>query len=123
MRLQHVSIPFTAGREPELRAFYGDLLGLVEKRPPEVLDPLGVVWFEAGDGELELHFLPEDGIDTRSGRHVCLEVDDLEATRARLERAGHAVEDTDQIPNRPRFFSFDPFGNRLELTRITGDYA
>jgi catechol 2,3-dioxygenase-like lactoylglutathione lyase family enzyme len=123
MRLQHVSIPFTRGNEEELRAFYGGVLGLEEKRPPQVLDPLGVVWFAAGDGELELHFLPEDAIDTRSGRHFCLDVDDLDLVRERLAAAGHEVAETSQIPNRARFFTCDPFGNRVEVTRISGDYA
>jgi hypothetical protein len=34
------------------------------------------------------------------------------------------VETSDQtaIPNRPRFFCRDPFGNLIEFTTILGDY-
>jgi catechol 2,3-dioxygenase-like lactoylglutathione lyase family enzyme len=60
--------------------------------------------------------------DHAAQRHFCLEVDDIEAWRQRLEEAG--VETSDQAPirNRPRFFCRDPFGNLIELTTIQGDY-
>jgi catechol 2,3-dioxygenase-like lactoylglutathione lyase family enzyme len=122
-RLQHASMPFTAGREPELRAFYGEVLGLAEKVPPEILRPRGVIWFEAGDDELEIHFLPEElPVDRRSGRHFCLQVDDIGETRGRLERAGAEVVDAEDFPHRARFYAYDPFGNMIEFTTITGDY-
>src|SRR5438132_4580878 len=98
-RLQHSSMPFTAGHEPELRAFYGEVLGLEEKVPPEILIPRGVIWFAAGDDDLEIHFLPEDlPVDRTSGRHFCLQVDDIEEMRTRLERAGHEVQDAESFP-------------------------
>src|SRR5207237_10809745 len=109
--------------EPELRDFYGGVLGLEEKVPPEILIPRGVIWFAAGDDDLEIHFLPEDiPVDRTSGRHFCLQVDDIQEMRTRLERAGHEVQDAESFPYRERFFSRDPFGNMIEFTTITGDY-
>ena len=122
-RLQHVSTPYPRGRADEVRAFYGGVLGLSEKEVPASLVDLELVWFEAGDGELELHFLPDPvQPDPRAERHFCLEVEDAEAWRGRLEAAGVATSDQRPIHNRPRFFCRDPFGNLIEFTTIVGDY-
>ena len=122
-RLQHVSTPYPPGRQEDVRAFYGNVLGLVEKPVPDSLFDQELVWFEAGPLELELHFLPDPvPADRTSQRHFCLEVDDLDGWRRRLEEAGVETSDQTPIPNRPRFFCRDPFGNLIELTTITGDY-
>jgi catechol 2,3-dioxygenase-like lactoylglutathione lyase family enzyme len=122
-RLQHVSTPYPRGRQEDVRAFYGSVLGLVEKPVPDALSDQELVWFEAGPLELELHFLPDPAPPDRAARrHFCLEVADLEGWRRRLEEAGVETSDQTPIPNRPRFFCRDPFGNLIELTTITGDY-
>ena len=122
-RLQHVSTPYPAGRADALRDFYGGVLGLVEKEVPASLAGGGLVWYEAGDGELELHFIAEeDWSPPRLQRHFCLELSDLGAARERVERAGRFLREATPIPNRPRFFCTDPFGNLVELTTILGDY-
>jgi catechol 2,3-dioxygenase-like lactoylglutathione lyase family enzyme len=122
-RLQHVSLPYPRGRQDDVRAFYGELLGLAEKPIPVTLAHLDLVWFEAGPDELELHFLPDEvAPDPRARRHFCLEADDLDAVRSRLAEAGFEPTEQEPIPNRPRFFSRDPFGNLIEFTTILGDY-
>ncbi len=121
-RLQHVSTPYPRGRSDELRSFYGGVLGLAEKDVPDSLAGRELVWFSAGEGERELHFLPEDDLDRRSGRHFCLEVDDVEASRRAVVAAGCETFEDVPIPNRPRFFCRDPFGNLIEFTTIVGDY-
>lgn len=83
---------------------------------PSSLEHLDLVWFSAGDG-LELHFFK--GVpDPVARRHFCLDIEDLEDTRRRLEAAGHEPYDDTPIPNRPRFFCRDPAGNLLEFTSI-----
>jgi catechol 2,3-dioxygenase-like lactoylglutathione lyase family enzyme len=123
-RLQHVSTPYPPGRADEVRAFYGGLLGLTEKAVPASLSGGDLVWFEAGPGELELHFFPEQAAapDGPGARHFCLDVEDVAAWRRRLEEAGVEPIDTTPIRNRPRFFCRDPFGNLVELTTIVADY-
>ena len=122
-RLQHASIVIPVGAQESVRAFYGELVGLEEKQPPLALAHLNLVWFAAGEGEMELHFVPDpnppDGMDQR---HICLEVDDLEHYRRRLTEAGATLISADAIPFRPRFFCRDPFGNLVEFTSIQGDY-
>jgi catechol 2,3-dioxygenase-like lactoylglutathione lyase family enzyme len=106
-----------------MRRFYGDLLGLREKAVPHTLDALRLVWFVAGDGEMEIHCVPDTHLPhPQEARHICLEVDNLERYRQQLEEAGYQIQETIPIPNRPRFFTTDPCGNRLELTSILDDY-
>ena len=122
-RLQHVSTPYPTGRHAEVRAFYGGVLGLVEKQLPSSFAGRPIVWYEAGEGEYELHFLPEDlPADSGTARHFGLEVDDLDDCRRRLEQAGYETREPTPIHARPRFTCRDPFGNLIELTAILGDY-
>lgn len=122
-RLQHASILIPPGAQGAVRAFYGDLLGLEEKPAPQSLAHLHLVWFAAGENEMELHFLPTpDRPEKTDQRHICLVVDDLEAYRNRLTEAHVTITEAEPIPHRPRFFCRDPFGNLVELSSIQGDY-
>jgi catechol 2,3-dioxygenase-like lactoylglutathione lyase family enzyme len=119
-RIQHISIPRPPGSHEQTRAFYGGLLNLTEVPVPASLAHLDLVWFRAG--EVELHCFSEQPMQDPSGRHFCLEVDDLEGVRGRLEAAGYRPWEGTPIPGRPRFFCRDPFNNIVEFTRIEGDY-
>jgi catechol 2,3-dioxygenase-like lactoylglutathione lyase family enzyme len=123
VRLQHVSVIIHEGGQEAARAFYGGLLGLREKEPPRSLAHLHLVWFNVGEGEMELHCTP-NGPSPRGDeqQHVCLAVDDLATYRSRLSEAGVLISEAEPIPYRPRFFCRDPFGNLIELTSIEGDY-
>lgn len=118
-RIQHVSLTRPFGSDEQVRAYYGDTLGLEEIKRPGSLSSMDLIWFRLGDQEL--HLVAEDApYNTGSGRHLCLVVDDVPALRQKLEDRGHAIEDAVAIPNRPRFFSRDPFGNNIEFTTIVG---
>ncbi|MBO0782109.1 MAG: hypothetical protein J2P37_25095 [Ktedonobacteraceae bacterium] len=122
-RLQHVSLPIRDGAQESIRAFYGELLGLEEKLVPAILRSKGLVWFAAGDGEMELHFIPDSYLPhPEEGRHFCLEVNNLDEYQQRLTSAGYPLIEAAPIPGRPRIFTIDPCGNRLELTTIESDY-
>ena len=120
-RIQHVSVPRPPGSHAATRAFYGDLLGLEEKVVPQTIQNLDLIWFNVGD-DMELHVFTEEPLEDRSGRHFCLEVDDVEAMRQRLIDAGFEPWTPTGIVNRPRFFCRDPFGNTIEFTTILGNY-
>lgn len=51
--------------------------------------------------------------DTR--RHPALLTDDVDSLRVQLERAGFEVVFDREIPGYRRFYTRDPFGNRIEL--------
>lgn len=111
---------FPPGAEAEIRSFYGKTLGLDELPVPEPVADRGWIWFATRDPGIELHFVPSDLAPDPSRRHhFCLEVDDLDATRAAVERAGGRIEEArGQIPGRARCFTRDPVGNLVELLEL-----
>jgi catechol 2,3-dioxygenase-like lactoylglutathione lyase family enzyme len=121
-RVQHVSVPRpnTGESIAVARRFYGEVLGLREINPPSSLAGMNLIWFKAGDDEL--HVFPSDEVGKDVGQHLCLQVDNIDALRLHLEAHDVAIEDTVAIPNRPRFFCADPFGNRIECTAILGAF-
>ena len=121
--LQHVSVPRPPGEESAERArkFYGDLVGLMVKPVPDTIKHLDLVWFKIGQ-ETELHVFSEADSDTKSGRHFCLNVGDVEAMRQSLTEAGYEPWNPEEIQGRPRFFCRDPFNNIIEFTQIVDDY-
>lgn len=109
------------GGDDRAREFYGRALGMTEKAPPSTLR--NVVWFEAGPDGQEVHCFTEPNFEAQGNQqHLCLQVNDLRALRARLAELKIPVEETIEIRNRPRCFVRDPFQNLVELTQITGDY-
>jgi catechol 2,3-dioxygenase-like lactoylglutathione lyase family enzyme len=105
------------------RRFYGGALGMEEVRPPSSLMVGRLCWFRAGPDGHEVHVYVDEEMAAKStGQHLCLQVDDIDGMRRQLAEHGVAIEATDPIANRPRFFVHDPFGNRIELTQITGEY-
>jgi catechol 2,3-dioxygenase-like lactoylglutathione lyase family enzyme len=123
LRLQHTSVPMPANGHDAARKFYGEALGMEEVRPPSSLMVGRLVWFRAGPDGHEVHVYVDEELAAKStGQHLCLQVDDIAAMRARLDERGVAIEETQPITNRPRFFVHDPFGNLIELTQINGPY-
>ena len=119
-RIQHVSLTRPFGSGEQARAFYGEILGLTEIPPPQSLSRLDLIWYRLGSDEL--HLVGEERPDnTNSGRHLCIEINDLAALRERFASAGVAMDETIPIPGRPRFFATDPFDNRIEFTEIQSD--
>lgn len=102
------------GSEEVTRKFYGGHLGLRELS----VRLRGGAWFDAGG--LHLHVSVEEG---RSGadrqRHFGLGCGDLEGLKARLKTVGLVVEDGPPVPWK-RFFTYDPFGNRIEIHQPRG---
>lgn len=119
-RIQHVSVPRPPGSHEPARSFYGAVLGLEEAPVPDSIRHLDLVWYRLGD--TELHLFAETVADDRSGRHFCIEVDELDSLRRRLEAAGYEPRSAIDIPGRPRFFCRDPFGNDIEFVTIVGSY-
>lgn len=124
-RLQHASVPMPPDGHEAARRFYGGALGLEEVRPPtSLMTSMRLIWFRAGRDGQEIHCFAEPNLDaTCAAQHLCLQVDDLDAFRRRLAEHDIPVEEAVAIPNRPRLFIRDPFGNGIELTQITGEYS
>lgn len=110
--LDHVQIAIPAGGEDRARAFFAGLLGMTEVSKPASLSSAGC-WFTGGGAALHVGVDP----DFRPAKkaHPALLVDDLAALRARLAEAGCVIRDDKPVEGYARFFTEDPFGNRIEL--------
>ena len=113
LAFDHVQIAMPAGGEAAARAFFGAALGLAELRKPPEQAARGGCWFAIGG--LQLHLGVEAGFRPAQKAHVALRTDDLTALRARLSRSGHQLTDASPVEGRARFFTTDPFGNRIEF--------
>jgi catechol 2,3-dioxygenase-like lactoylglutathione lyase family enzyme len=108
--LDHVQVAMPPGGEDAARRFYTGLLGLAEMAKPEALQASGGTWFEPG-----IHLGVEPSFRPARKAHPGLRVSDLDALAARLEASGADVEWDERWPGVRRFYTHDPFGNRLEL--------
>jgi catechol 2,3-dioxygenase-like lactoylglutathione lyase family enzyme len=113
--LDHVQIAAPAGCEAAARRFFGDLLGLAEVEKPEPLRPRGGAWFALGDRRL--HVGVEADFKPARKAHVALRLEPAELDRlaARLAAAGAPVTWDETLPDDRRFYSEDPWGNRIEF--------
>jgi catechol 2,3-dioxygenase-like lactoylglutathione lyase family enzyme len=116
IELDHVQLAAPPGCETEARRFFGELLGLVELEKPEPLRARGGAWF-ALDGGSQLHIGVEDPFAPAHKAHPAFRVaaTELDALAKRLEAAAELVEWDDSLPGVRRFYTTDPWGNRLEL--------
>jgi catechol 2,3-dioxygenase-like lactoylglutathione lyase family enzyme len=116
VRLDHVQVAAPPGCEAAARRFYGELLGLPEIAKPEALRAAGGVWFSLG--EQQLHVGVDDRFTPATKAHPALAVGgepELRALAQRLQAAGAPVRWDDRLPDAIRFYTDDPWGNRLEL--------
>jgi catechol 2,3-dioxygenase-like lactoylglutathione lyase family enzyme len=114
--LDHVQVAAPPGSEAEARAFYGRLLGLTEVEKPPALAARGGAWFACG--AQQLHVGVDAGFTPAAKAHPALAVasaHDLDALAERLTSSGADVHWDDEIPGLARFYTADPWGNRLEL--------
>ncbi len=118
--LDHVQLAAPPGCEKAARAFYGGLLGLPELERPPGLGDGGGAWFELGGGQL--HIGVQKPFAPARKAHAALRLADeeaLQALAARLRAADADVIWDRRIPEVRRFYTADPWGNRLEL--LAGD--
>ena len=110
--LDHVQIAIPQGGENQARAFFTGLLGMTEMPKPANLSPTGC-WFTGGT--MNLHVGVDPAFRPATKAHPALLVDDLAALRQRLSAGGCKICDDRPVAGYARFFTEDPFGNRIEL--------
>ena len=116
--IHHVQLAAPPGCEPAARAFWAGLLGLEEIEKPDALASRGGCWFR-GDG-MEIHVGVEDDFHPSRKAHPGLLLGDLDELASRFEAAGHEVAWDAGYPGMRRFYTADPFGNRLEFLEPAG---
>src|SRR5579864_8123495 len=93
------------------RAFYVELLGMIEVPKPPDLKANGGCWFESGDVRIHLGVESTEFKPARKAHPalVCTAFDEL---MARLQDGGVKILFNEELPLR-RAFIDDAFGNRL----------
>lgn len=124
-RILHLGI--IIGDVPAAMRFYGDVLGLKEFWRGQGRNSETVSWINMrlpdGEDYVEFMLYAEKPAEDRRGsqHHICLEVDDIEAAKARLEANPYRKTYTRELQintgvNRRRQLNlFDPDGTRIEL--------
>jgi catechol 2,3-dioxygenase-like lactoylglutathione lyase family enzyme len=113
LTLDHIQLAMPEGGEETARAFWSGLIGLKEIEKPPALQSRGGLWLALTG--MELHLGVEPGFKPAAKAHPGFCVHDIEDLSNRLQKADYPVHWDDQIIGRKRFFTTDPFGNRLEF--------
>ncbi len=111
--IHHVQLGAPVGSEDDARAFWVGVIGLTEVAKPPGLATRGGCWFR-GLG-IEIHVGIEDDFRPARKAHPGIVMRGLDALASRLAAADHSVTRDDALPGMRRFYTADPFGNRLEF--------
>jgi catechol 2,3-dioxygenase-like lactoylglutathione lyase family enzyme len=112
-RIDHVQLAMPPGKEDTARAFYRDLLGMMEVPKPAELAKRGGAWFTSGS--VQVHLGVEQDFRPAKKAHPALLCHDYDALCDALKLAGIERQEDHSIPGVHRCHIFDPFGNRIEL--------
>ncbi len=113
--LDHVQVAAPIGSESDARQFYGALLGLPELEKPEALLCRGGVWFACGGQQLHVGVTGDFSPATKAHPALRVHDTDLDLIAQRLRAADCKVQWDDAIPGTRRFYTADPWDNRIEL--------
>ena len=112
--LDHVQLAMPCGGEERARAYFAGLLGLAELEKPPALAGRGGVWFALPDGR-QLHLGVEEPFRANAKAHPAFGCGDLDGLASRLTEGGYAARWDEELAPRRRFYTEDPFGNRVEF--------
>lgn len=113
LRIDHVHLAMPKGEEDRARQFYSGVLGLAEVAKPAPLAARGGCWFTTG--AVVIHLGVQDDFVPAKKAHPAFVVESVDELQKRLLEAGFEVMKDDAVPGVKRFFTFDPFGNRVEF--------
>lgn len=115
--IDHVQLAMPAGQEEKARKFYADLLGMQEIPKPAELLKRGGCWFESGP--VQIHLGVEKDFRPAKKAHPAFRCADYDGLVVKLQASGVEVNEAEDIPGVRRCHLHDPFGNRIELIRLT----
>ena len=97
------------------RHFYVDVLGLEVLPRPEM--SISGLWLDAGDGR-QIHLISLPDVAPDKGQHFAFRVADVDATVAKLRKAGIDIPEAKQIADVAKASQcHDPCGNRVEFNQ------
>ena len=115
LSLDHVQLAIPPDVEDRADEFYVGVLGFTAATKPPALQRRGGRWYE--QGTLRLHLGVDPLFVPSTKAHVAFKVTDYEALQRRLEAVRARIQHDDEIEGVERFYTWDPFGNRLEMIR------
>lgn len=118
MIFDHIQLAIPAFEEVKARAFYGELLGLREIEKPEALRDRGGCWFQVGTQQL--HLGVEADFRPAKKAHPAFRVENYKDLQEKLVKDGFTVTPDNMLKDVERFYTHDPFGNRLEFIKEMG---
>ena len=113
MKLDHIQLAMPLGEEAKAREYFTGVLGMDEEEKPEPLASRGGCWFRSVS--VILHVGGECAFSPQSKAHPAFSISDLEALEKKLKEKEYEVIWDHELPGRKRFYSTDPFGNRIEF--------
>ncbi len=116
LAIEHVQIAAHRYCEEAALRFFVDFLGLEERGKEGDTKQSGGVWFRTGT--IDLHVEVQESFRPATKAHVALRIADeqaLEALADRLDGVGYQVSWDGRLAGVRRFFTTDPWGNRMEL--------
>lgn len=96
------------------------MLGLSELDKPEALRGRGGAWFACGVHQLHVGVTQDFSPATKAHPALRVRLANLDLIAERLAAAGSTVQWDDAIPDTRRFYTADPWGNRIELVGVEG---
>lgn len=119
--LDHVQIAMPAGEEDRARAFYVGIVGLQEVEKPASLAVRGGCWF-VGQGA-HVHLGVAQDFKPATKAHPAFTVKSLAELQKALEDGGYQVIPDHAVEGMERFYTHDPFGNRIEFIQDGQGFA
>jgi catechol 2,3-dioxygenase-like lactoylglutathione lyase family enzyme len=114
--IHHVQLAMPAGGEAAAERFYAELLGMTPLPKPPHLVARGGCWFACGD--FQLHVGVEAPFAPARKAHPAVLVSDIASVRASIAARGHEIVEDTQLDGFERFYTSDPFGNRIEIIAL-----
>ncbi len=116
--IDHLLLAMPSGEEDAARKFYVGILELTEIRKPDTLIHRGGVWFALPDGR-QLHYGVDANFTPAQKAHPAFVCENLDKLVQRLTQAHYPVTWDTKLAPRRRFYTLDPFGNRLEFITLS----
>ena len=111
--LHHVQLAMPMGQENRAGAFYQDVLEMNIEPKPSALAKRGGIWFRKG--LVRLHLGVETPFRPARKAHPAFQIDGLNELAQRLKAVSFPVTWDTDLDGYRRFYSEDPFGNRIEF--------
>ena len=115
-RVDHLQIAAPEGCESAARDFYGSILGMKEIEKPPALRARGGCWFQCGPQQV--HIGVERNFHPAKKAHPAFAVFCLDELREMLKSKRVPIVEDDDLPGTRRFYTEDPWGNRIEFVEI-----